>query len=423
MAMTYENLVNTAVTRFRVSPVARFLQWWKEELLQLLPAAWRERLVYHGQQILITRSENHFRFWSGEPLVPVLEFSSNQDTALASQQFAELQQDDNIDDPEVILLVEPQNVLRTSASLPLAAERNLRQALEYDLDRQTPFAAKDVYFDYVITERNRETSQIHLDLYVVPRAHLNSILSTLNKAGVAVHRVDMTTGEVSTGDAKPLGLNLLPPGERARRQHRRLRFNIMLAIVALLVTALVMAQSLYIRSNQVEAMEDALDGIRQEARLVANMEQQYQESLAATQFLGTRRSEQAYTVDLLADVTRVIPDNTYLQRITVKGDLIRLQGLSDAAQRLLTHLNESRMLINASFETTQINVDARTGKERFNVSATVVPLRRSADADEHSTQDGRASQGVIMDAGEITKPDPATGASTQERNNETAAGE
>ena len=382
MAISIENVIETWGARFRVSPAARFLKWWKTELLDMLPVDWREKLVHEGQQILITRSDDHFRFFSGEPSAQVLEFSSGQDTGLVSQQFAELQKDDNIDDPEVILLVDPQGVLKSTAVLPLAAERNLRQALGYDLDRQTPFAAKDVFFDYSVTDRNRESGQIHLELYVVPRDELNSRLEILSKAGVGVHRVDVADSDTSTGPARPLGLNLLPPADRARRQHRRLRFNIMLAAVALLLMALVMAQSLYIRANQVREMEDALDGIRREARQVANMEEQYQDSLAAAQFLGTLRTEKAYTVDLLADVTRVIPDNTHLQRITVKDDLIRLQGLSDAAQMLLTHLNESRMLINASFETSQINVDARTGKERFNVSATIVPLRRSADTDD-----------------------------------------
>ncbi len=409
MAMAFENVIDTWVTRFRVSPVARFLVWWKDELLQMLPENWRERVVHEGEHILITRNEDSYQFWSGEPLTCVLEFSSSQDIGLVSQQFAELQQDDNIDDPEVILLVESHNVLRSSAVLPLAAERNLRQALAYDLDRQTPFAAKDVYFDFSVTDRNRETGQIHLDLFVVPRDHLNSILDTLAKAGVGVHRVDVADGDVSTGQAKLLGLHLLPPAERARRQHRRLRFNVMLAVVALLLTALVMAQSLFIRSNQVKAMEDALDGIRQEARMVANMQQQYEESLAAAQFLGTRRSGQAYTVDLLADVTRVIPDNTYLQRITVKDNLIRLQGLSDAAQRLLTNLNESRMLINASFETSQINVDARTGKERFNVSATVVPLQRSADENENPDGAGESGPDDVAPAQPEPAQEPAAG--------------
>jgi len=410
MAISIENMVETWVARFRASPAARFLTWWKAELLQMLPDHWREKLVHDGQQILITRSDDHFRLFSGEPKTQVLEFSSSQDTGLVSQQFAELQKDDNIDDPEVILLVDQHGVLKSTAVLPLAAERNLRQALGYDLDRQTPFAAKDVFFDYSITDRNRESGQIHLDLYVVPRDELNARLEILSNAGVGVHRVDVADGDASTGQAKPLGLNLLPPADRARRQHRRLRFNVMLAAAALLLMALVMAQSLYIRSNQVQEMEDALDGIRREARQVANMEQQYQESLAAAQFLGTLRTEKAYTVDLLADVTRVIPDNTYLQRITVKDDLIRLQGLSDAAQMLLTHLNESRMLINASFETSQINVDARTGKERFNVSATIVPLRRSADDDAPVVEEV-SGQDDVETAQLLPSTEPLTGTS------------
>ena len=423
MAIAFENVFENLLVRYRASPASRFLAWWKEELLQLLPDHWRTRLIHDDLPILISSSDNNFLFWNGEPLTRVLEFSSSQDTGLFSQQFAELQHDEDNEDPEVVLLVEPHNVLRSSAVLPLAAERNLRQALSYDLDRQTPFAATDVYFDFVITERNRETGQIHLDLFVVPRDHLNSLLGTLKKAGVGVHRVDVSSGESHEGTAKPLGLNLLPPADRARRQNRRFGFNIMLALVTLLITALVMVQSLYIRSNQVAAMEDALDSIRQEARQVATMEQQYQDSLAAAQFLSTRRAGQAYTVDLLADVTRVIPDNTYLQRVTVKDNLIRLQGLSDAAQRLLTNLNESKMLINASFETSQINVDARTGKERFNMSATVVPLIRSPQAQKVPSESGDAGQGPGAAGQQTEMPAVAADNTIQEQSDETAAGE
>jgi general secretion pathway protein L len=248
------------------------------------------------------------------------------------------------------------------------------------------------------------------------------MLATLGNAGVGVHRIDMTDGAVSGGTAKLLGLNLLPPAERAKRQYRRLRFNIMLALAVLLVTALVMAQSLYIRGNQVAAMEDALEVIRQEARLVANLELQYQESMAAARFLGTLRADQAYLVDLLADVTRVIPDNTYLQRITVKDDLIRLQGLSDAAQRLLTHLNESKMLINASFETSQINVDARTGKERFNVSATIVPLKREAPPSDAAAVPVDPGQGDQSRNSENEDTGAGQALVTREQNDETATG-
>jgi general secretion pathway protein L len=251
----------------------------------------------------------------------------------------------------------------------------------------------------------------------VPRGYIGELLEILNYAGVGIHRVDLAGSADAAGAPSTLGINLLPPEARARRLHRRLRFNIMLGLIMVLVVALVMGQSLYVRKNQVAAMEDAVDSIRQEARLVANMEQQYQESLAAAQFLNTQRARQAYTVDLLADVTRVIPDDTYLQRITVNDDLIRLQGLSDAAQRLLTHLNDSKMLVNASFETSQINVDARTGKERFNVSATVVPLERSG---ESAGSDKRRAEPLAA-ADQGAAPDADN--SSQEQVDETAAGE
>jgi general secretion pathway protein L len=393
MATTIESLVESWAARYRASPLSQFLSWWKRELTDLLPDQWRERLVYEGRQILITQNEDVFRLWSGYGDTPALEFASGQDAGIVSQRFAELQHDDSGDDPELVFLIEPQHVLRSAAVLPLAAERNLRQALSYDLDRQTPFAAKDVYFDYVVSERNRETGQIHLELFVVPRENLREALSTLAKAGVGVHRVGISAGDSPEVGKNLSGLNLLPPGERAKRQYRRLRFNIMLAMSVVLVTALVMAQSLYIRSNQVQAMEASLERVRQEARVVANLDQQYQQSLAAAKFLSTLRAEQAYAIDLLADVTRVIPDDTYLQRITVKGDLIRLQGLSGAAQRLLGHLNQSKMLINASFDTSQINVDPGTGKERFNISATIVPLERELEDSGTAQESADPDQG------------------------------
>ena len=132
-----------------------------------------------------------------------------------------------------------------------------------------------------------------------------------------------------------------------------------------------MAQSLYLRKHQVEEIEAAIADVQGEAREVAQIRKQIEDASAAAGFLASRRAESPLAIELLADVTRLLPDDTYLDRLVIGATNVQMQGKSQNAQQLIEKVNESEMLDAAAFRGST-RLDARSGMEIFEVNARIV---------------------------------------------------
>jgi general secretion pathway protein L len=75
-------------------------------------------------------------------------------------------------------------------TLPLAAESDLQQVLDYEIERYLPFRREDVYYDYVRAANKGE--RIALMLFAVPKKTLAPLLGALASLGVKVHGVETT---------------------------------------------------------------------------------------------------------------------------------------------------------------------------------------------------------------------------------------
>jgi general secretion pathway protein L len=165
-------------------------------------------------------------------------------------------------------------------------------------------------------------------------------------------------------------LNLLPEERRVRVVNRRARLNLALSLVCVLLLVFVMAQSLYLRAHQVSELEQAIADVQGEARKVLNIRKQIEDTGEAAGFLATRRAASPLAVELLADITRLLPDDTFLDRLVIGQDNVQMQGKSRNAQQLIERVNESQLLSAASFRGST-RLDARSGLEIFELNATV----------------------------------------------------
>lgn len=75
--------------------------------------------------------------------------------------------------------VAPAQVLRRSVDLPLAARENLHQVLAFEMDRQTPFPAERLYFEYRLAGEDHQKNQISVAFTAVPRQPVDSALAHL----------------------------------------------------------------------------------------------------------------------------------------------------------------------------------------------------------------------------------------------------
>ena len=96
----------------------------------------------------------------------------------------------------------------------------------------------------------------------------------------------------------------------------------------------------------------------------SELKRQLRDAIEGANFLAKKKSEQAVTVDVVAEVTRLVPDDTWLERLSFVGNQLQLQGQSARADKLIGILTKSTCLEKPQFQGI-IQPDGATGKERF----------------------------------------------------------
>jgi len=193
----------------------------------------------------------------------------------------------------------------------------------------------------------------------------------LDGALQALGPLPLDSADVAVADV-PAGFNLLPLDRRARRVDKRMRINMILVVCALALLGLVMWQSLALRETAIEKLSDEVAAARTLATQSAELKRQLRDAIEGANFLTTKKSEQAVTVDVLAEVTRLVPDDTWLERLSFVGTQVQLQGQSARADKLIGILTKSKCLTNPQFQGI-IQPDGTTGKERFSLAADLKP--------------------------------------------------
>lgn len=365
MANALEQKARELWGRVQTGPVGTFFDWWLEELKLAMPTSWQAKLQHAMRRVTLFLEGNVLRVAVDENRALSLldEMPLSSDASLQLQEVGDLLARNDLVEAPIYMLLDEAAVLSKEITLPLAAEPNLPQVLAFEMDRQTPFKASSVYYDWVVQERG---TQLRLMLYLVPRAEVDSRVKALTDRGFQLSGVDVRSGEAS------LGLNLLPADQRVRIINRKARVNIALGVASVVLLALVMAQSLYLREHQISKLEAAIADVQGEARQVAAIRKRIEDSSEAAGFLATRRAESPLAIELLADITRILPDDTFLDRLVIGKSSVQIQGKSQNAQQLIELVNESDLLSAAAFRGST-RLDARTGLEIFEISAQVTP--------------------------------------------------
>jgi general secretion pathway protein L len=345
--------------RYEKSGVAQFLAWWRAELMAALPPAWREWLAAERALVTLTPLADGWkvrRVRAGRV--------ENEETIAADRellaQSAERLRPEQEQAPRQVLLLPVERTLRRRLTLPLAAEEHLASVLAFEMDRQTPFRADQIYFDHRIHKRDQTARTMLVELLAVPRSVLDQLL-------VGIGSMPLDAADVASGDV-PAGFNLLPPDRRARRVDKRLRLNLILAVSVVALAWLVMWQSLALREQAIERLNEEMAETSAAAMQSAELKRQLRDAIEGANFLAKRKAEQAVVVDVLAEVTRLVPDDTWLERLSFVGAQVQLQGQSSRADQLIGILTESRCLEKPQFQGI-IQPDGATGKERFSLVA------------------------------------------------------
>src|SRR5579864_2300844 len=178
-----------------------YFAWWIEQLTDLLPAGWG-RLGATREDALVI-----------EPLGPLsgevdgirvnLRHRGRESLlgsyGLTADSMAGLPRRPR----RWVLRLRPADVLAKTLTLPIAAERQIHEALALQMDQETPFAPDEIYWSHFITERDRQSGRLSVRLLLVPRQSLAALLRALDHVGIVPNRAEIGNGP-DQGHALPL---------------------------------------------------------------------------------------------------------------------------------------------------------------------------------------------------------------------------
>jgi general secretion pathway protein L len=360
--------------RYRRSPLPAFLAWWRAELVGMLPARWQAWLQDRRETWLAAIEENELRIQREGSAEPFARFPLDQPADVLRSDILQLLGRGPNPDRRLILSVPTAAVLLRTLQFPSAVEQNLRQVLSFEMDRQTPFKADQVYFDYRV-DPVAAGKQLKVDLALAPRAVVDSLLEQARNLNLSLDGADVPVA--GTTVLRRHGFNLLPPAAQTRRANPQLRLNLILGAAAVLLTFMVMQQSVANRAEALEGLRANVEAARTEARAVTQLRNQLNTAVSGAGYLAEKKAQAPSVFRVLGDLSERLPDETWLERMTFREGGLEVAGQSDEATKLIALLQQSRTISTPAFMG-QISPDARTRKERFTLSARY-DLRPNAD--------------------------------------------
>lgn len=326
----------------------RFWRWWLSELNQFFPGGLAGYFSGHSGTLAIYLEQGVARFHLStgkqQRLLGVVDLEAGAGGALT-----ELRRDVLGDVPEdslVELYLPGEKVLVNRLFLPLATEANIVNVLKFEIDRLTPFRADQVSYGYRITGRYVEQGKIRLELYILRRDYLEPLLSTLQAVGLVPHRIwpPLMQGESATPT-----LNLLPLEQRQSVESvwngRARQFGV--AVLVLLLTVLV--YPVYQLNRDIASVEQQLTDIRQPATVAGEKQSLLASRLAAQDQVVHRKNQSPGKLTIIHEMTRLLPDNTWISQMKVDNQTVTVQGESSKASDLIELLEKSAYFQNAVF--------------------------------------------------------------------------
>lgn len=336
--------------------IGQFVAWWLDELWGIVPAALR-RLFVPGQRsvsVRATASGARICRWDGPKRREAFEAASaNLKAAVARQRRS---------GTEIVLCLPAERVLFKEISLPVLPPSELRRALYYQIDRQTPFAAADVHFDCEVIEAS--ASQLRMRLAVVPRKIVDQEALRFTDQGIRFDRIAVGDED----DSRPPRLDLKVGFEEPVKG--RSFADAVNALMAAAACALIVATGYLIVDERLAAADELgaqVAGARRAADEVATLEKEVGTLRKDLMFFADRKRRQPMTLSILVELTRILPDHTWLSELQFRGDEVRMAGFSAAAAELIALVDGSEMFFEPRFRS-PVTQDTVTGKERFNMT-------------------------------------------------------
>lgn len=265
----------------------------------------------------------------------------------------------------VLLRLPAGMLLERSVTLPIAAERDPRGVLTYEMDRLTPFRAEEVFWTWSITQRDRAHGRLILQLSLVPRAAVRALAGALAAAGLHATALEIPR---PAGAPCRIGLDPTPTRGAALRRGALAGAALGCAILALAALATPFVRQAAARAE----MERQIAALRPAVAEAEALRRRIDGAAAGSDVIAAEQARVGDALGVVAAVTAALPDDTYLLDFSLRGGRLELAGRSAAAARLIGVLSADPALRNPAFAAPVTRVEGRS-QDQFSIRADIAP--------------------------------------------------
>ena len=302
------------------------LRWWLGELAAVVPARVRDALAGDGHDFRVRVHANVIRIEGGQGSDAAWDLPLGDDD-LPAQLQARLR-----GGAGAVLLLPAAAVLRRVVELPSAAASELQSATSFLVERLSPFRLEQACHTARLVARDKARKLIRAEVAVVPRQMLEGLLVALSARSIPLCAVRIE------GDAGKPPLDFLPSqSARSRfgRQAREPWRPVLAAGLALVVIGpLAVAYRSHAEATALAAAVAQVAGIGGRA---AALRTEVEARAAAEAFMSARQ-RRPKAIEVLAALTRTLPDDTWVFRMDARPGQVVFAGLSSDVPALLERL-------------------------------------------------------------------------------------
>ncbi len=350
--------------------VRQFIHWWVGELIACLPPSLRMAIRSKGRRLVLVMSDDRvvFEAHQGKRVQHISQLRlTTAPPAELRESANQLVRTQKLRSAPVEISLPHKHVLRREADLPLAAAENLREVLGFEMDRYTPFKANEIYYDFRIECVDPQLKRIKVDLALVPKSTADSAIAIAKSWNFDPVKL----GVESASDAPEASFNFLPTLTRQADNRLLPRFSMVLLLIFIGLGAATIYLPLYQKQSAVAEIEAELLEVSTAALEVNKLENKLNKLIQQSQFVVEEKRSRPTGTKLLNEVTKLLPDDTWLLQLSWKNDSISLSGYSKKASALIGSLERSPVLTNVRFNSS-VTRDPRFEMDRFNLSASIL---------------------------------------------------
>jgi len=349
-----------------VAPLRSFFSWWGDELATFVPDSIKQLLGQSTEHIVVKKQQAAMTLLlvSAKGTRLLAELPNDEDNEAAVD--ALMREHPQLASTEVILELGSSQVLSRDIQLPLAAKNSLNQVVAYELDRYTPFTAEQVYYDVQITGKDTEAGQLTAQMAVIPKQKLDDLCEELLVCGL-----QPTTARISCQDQTAPKFNLLPSELRPTRSSLPKIISFVLGALLLLLLLGLLLIPIWSEEKIIADLEQELNTVSKEANEVQDLKKTVETQLRETNFLLDKKRSEPVLVYVLDDLTKRLPDGTWLTYFQYKNGNLQVRGESADASSLIALIEKSPLFENTRF-VSPVTRNSAANTDRFQLAMDVL---------------------------------------------------